>query len=121
MSASSFDDRWPENVPGKFYVDQACLDCSLCGETAPELFTRNEEGGYYYISRQPSSKDEEELLQETIEGCPCEAIFADGDQFDWKSGIPLVRDSIGERQGKIESKQCGHCSQKPKPWWRFWS
>ena len=27
--------RYGENAPGKFYVDNQCIDCDLCRETAP--------------------------------------------------------------------------------------
>ena len=33
-------DKWESNVTGKFYVDQQCIDCDLCRETAPAFFTR---------------------------------------------------------------------------------
>src|SRR5205085_12058975 len=41
--------RYPENVPGKYYVDNQCIDCDLCRETAPNNFTRNDDGGYSYV------------------------------------------------------------------------
>ena len=34
--------RYTDNVPGKFYVDNQCIDCDLCRETAPANFTRKE-------------------------------------------------------------------------------
>ena len=34
------NDKRPESVPGKFYVDSQCIDCDLCRETAPANFTR---------------------------------------------------------------------------------
>ena len=36
------EDKNPENVSGKFYVDSQCIDCDLCRETAPANFTRQE-------------------------------------------------------------------------------
>jgi 4Fe-4S single cluster domain of Ferredoxin I len=30
--------KYPENAPGKFYVDEQCIDCDLCRETAPANF-----------------------------------------------------------------------------------
>ena len=78
MSLESFNQRWPENVKGKHYVDDTCLDCDLCRETAPENFSRNDEEGYSYISKQAANIQEAELIQESIEGCPCESIFDDG-------------------------------------------
>ena len=73
-----FVNRYPENVPGKFYVDDQCIDCDLCRETAPDNFTRNEDGGYSYVYKQPTSPDEETLCKEAMEGCPVEAIGSDG-------------------------------------------
>ncbi|MFM9016496.1 MAG: ferredoxin, partial [Verrucomicrobiota bacterium] len=39
------NDKRPDNVAGKFYVDSQCIDCDLCRETAPKFFTRNEDVG----------------------------------------------------------------------------
>ena len=72
-------DKWDENVTGKFYVDQQCIDCDLCRETAPDFFTRNDDGGYSFVHKQPSSEEEIALCQEALEGCPVEAIGDDGD------------------------------------------
>jgi ferredoxin len=38
--------KYPENVAGKYYVDNQCIDCDLCRETAPDNFKRNDDGGY---------------------------------------------------------------------------
>jgi ferredoxin len=69
----------PENIGGKFFVDDQCIDCDLCRETAPAFFKRNEDGGYSYVYRQPANKDEIALCKEALEGCPVEAIGDDGD------------------------------------------
>ena len=73
-----FDNRHKENVPGKYYVDDACIDCDLCRETAPNNFQRSEEGGFTYVSKQPANPDEEKQCKEAMEGCPVEAIGNDG-------------------------------------------
>lgn len=73
-------DKWPENAAGKFYVDQQCIDCDLCRETAPAFFTRLDEGGYSYVFKQPTTDDEIALCMEALEGCPVEAIGNDGDE-----------------------------------------
>jgi len=70
--------KYPENVAGKFYVDDQCIDCDLCRETAPANFTRNDDGGHSYVFKQPESPDEENLCKEAMEGCPVEAIGSDG-------------------------------------------
>src|SRR5215475_16169823 len=51
--------KYPENVPGKFYVDDQCIDCDLCRETAPANFKRNDDGGHSYVYKQPETPDEE--------------------------------------------------------------
>ncbi|HVM62262.1 MAG TPA: ferredoxin [Verrucomicrobiae bacterium] len=77
---AAFTNRYSDNVLGKFYVDDQCIDCDLCRETAPENFTRNEDGGYSFVFKQPVSPDEEALCKEAMEGCPVEAIGNDGAQ-----------------------------------------
>ena len=71
--------KYPDNVPGKFYVDDQCIDCDLCRETAPENFRRNEDGGYSFLSKQPTTPEEEAQCKEAMEGCPVEAIGNDGE------------------------------------------
>jgi ferredoxin len=70
--------KYPESVPGKYYVDNQCIDCDLCRETAPNNFTRNEDGGYSYVCKQPESPEEEAQCKEAKEGCPVEAIGDNG-------------------------------------------
>ena len=36
--------KYAENVAGAFYVDDQCIDCDLCRETAPASFKRNDDG-----------------------------------------------------------------------------
>jgi ferredoxin len=76
---AELDEKWPENVKGKFYVDEQCIDCDLCRETAPENFTRDEDGGYSFVYKQPTSQEETDLCMEALEGCPVEAIGEDGE------------------------------------------
>jgi ferredoxin len=73
-----FTNKYPDNVTGKFYVDDQCIDCDLCRETAPDNFTRNEDGGYSFVYKQPTTPAEEALCKEAMEGCPVEAIGQDG-------------------------------------------
>src|SRR5574341_2366592 len=59
--------KYPENAGGKYYVDNQCIDCDLCRETAPSNFTRNDDGGYSYVFKQPASPDEETQCKEAME------------------------------------------------------
>ena len=70
--------KFPENVPGKYYVDDQCIDCDLCRETAAANFSRNEDSGHSYVSRQPENEEEENLCKAAMEGCAVSAIGNDG-------------------------------------------
>ena len=70
--------KYAENVAGKFYVDDQCIDCDLCRETAPANFKRNDDGGHSYVYKQAETPEEEALCKESMEGCPVEAIGNDG-------------------------------------------
>ena len=72
------EDKLPENVPGKFYVDRNCIDCDVCRDTAPKNFTRYDENGYSYVYKQPQTPEERELCAEAMDACPVEAIGNDG-------------------------------------------
>ena len=72
--------RLPDNVPGTFYVDENCIDCDACRETAPGSFARNDSEGYSYVCAQPRTEEEVRLCRDALEGCPVEAIGDDGDR-----------------------------------------
>jgi ferredoxin len=71
--------RYSDNTSGKYYVDNQCIDCDLCRETAPSNFRRNDDGGYSFVYKQPENPDEEAQCKEAMEGCPVEAIGNNGD------------------------------------------
>lgn len=73
------NDKRPESVTGKFYVDSQCIDCDLCRETAPKNFTRQDDGGYSYVFKQPEGQEEIDKCMEALEGCPVDAIGKDGE------------------------------------------
>ena len=80
LDMADTSDKWPENIDGKFYVDEQCIDCDLCRETAPDFFSRNDDGGYSFVHKQPKATEDIELCMEALEGCPVEAIGEDGDE-----------------------------------------
>ncbi|HUJ10085.1 MAG TPA: ferredoxin [Verrucomicrobiae bacterium] len=93
-----FANRYLDNVAGRFYVDDQCIDCDLCRETAPNNFTRNEDGGYSYVFKQPGSPDEEALCKEAMEGCPVEAIGSDGEEAGENANISEATPAQPSRQ-----------------------
>jgi len=72
------ENKLPENAPGRFYVDDQCIDCDACRETAPDYFRRNDDRGYSFVHNQPKDDGQTELCKEALEGCPVEAIGEDG-------------------------------------------
>ncbi|MDR1435840.1 MAG: ferredoxin [Puniceicoccales bacterium] len=70
--------RWPQNAPGAYYVDDNCIDCDLCREIASGIFKREDSGGYSYVLRQPENDGENRLCREALESCPAGAIGNDG-------------------------------------------
>jgi ferredoxin len=121
MPLDTFKTRVPENVPGKFYVGDQCMDCDLCRGTAPEVFARNDEGGYSYVKKQPETTDELKRCWEAVAGCCTETIHADGDAFDGMAIPPdpdhVVSSGHGQRAGCCE---CGKSAAQKKRWWQFW-
>ncbi len=74
-------DRYPDNVPGSYYVDDQCIDCDLCRERIPDIFVRNSDAGHSYVRRQPVGAAEIAICEEALESCPVEAIGNDGMLF----------------------------------------
>lgn len=75
---ASKQQKTPENAPGTFYVDDTCIDCDLCRNTAPDFFKRFDEGGYTVVVRQPQTPEGIALAEEALTGCPTDSIGNDG-------------------------------------------
>ena len=72
--------RKSDNAAGKYYVDESCIDCDACRAAAPENFSRNEDGGYSFVAKQPASDEQLQLCIEAMTGCPTESIGDDGEE-----------------------------------------
>jgi len=70
--------RWPENAPGKYFVDESCIASDFCVAVAPANF-RMDESGHAYVFRQPATPEEEKQCREALAGCPVCAIGDNGD------------------------------------------
>ena len=70
--------KYPDNVPGKYYVDETCIFCNLCESLAPDNFRAQDDGTHDVCYKQPSSEDEEIACQEAMASCPVNAIGDDG-------------------------------------------
>lgn len=71
--------KFEQNIKGRYYVDQECIDCNLCSEIASDNFMVNEDEGHDFVYKQPENEEEEELCKEAMESCPVEAIGDDGE------------------------------------------
>lgn len=84
---ADFHERYPDNVPGKYYVDTKCTICGLCETLAPNNFRANESGLYAFVFKQPTTPKEFAQCEEAVESCPCEEIGNDGDRFAWDEPV----------------------------------
>ena len=71
---AELEDKYKDNVAGRYFVDEQCIDCDLCREVAPTCFGRNDKEGHSYVFKQPENEEEEKFCIEAMEGCPVEAI-----------------------------------------------
>lgn len=71
--------KYPENKPGKFYVDKECIACDACVLAAPENFGMDQDDGHAFVKQQPTTPEEEGLCKEAMDGCPVEAIGNNGE------------------------------------------
>ncbi len=70
--------RNPQNVPGKYYVDDQCIACDACCIEAPRFFAMNDEEGRAYVKAQPMCPEEAQEAENALSACPVEAIGNDG-------------------------------------------
>jgi len=75
-------DRYPENVSGRFYVDDSCLPCVVCLEICPSVFHRTDDRDHVFVAKQPETEEEIEACTEAVEACPMNAIGVDGEDYD---------------------------------------
>ena len=73
------ENRYPENAPGRFYVDDACIHCDQCGDSAPHFFRESDDSDHYLVYRQPTEPGDIEQVMEALDDCPVGAIGDDGD------------------------------------------
>ena len=79
QSMAKKENKYPENVPGRFFVDKECIACDACVLAAADNFGMNADDGHAFVKKQPSSPAEEDQCKEAMEGCPVEAIGNNGE------------------------------------------
>ncbi len=68
----------PENVSGKYYVDDQCIACGVCEGSAPENFKMNDDGSHAFCFKQPANDGEEAACKDGMGSCPTNSIGDDG-------------------------------------------
>ena len=79
--------RLPNNVHGKYYTTEDCDGCAYCAMIAPENFDFHKETNTYFVSKQPTSPEEEELMEQLIEDCPIDAVRMDVQYLELERGL----------------------------------
>jgi ferredoxin len=69
----------PENVAGKWFVDENCIACDSCISIAPDHFAMNEDSSHAYTQKQPENPEEEQLCEDAKASCPTDAIGNDAE------------------------------------------
>ncbi|MGZ8919978.1 MAG: ferredoxin, partial [Limisphaerales bacterium] len=61
-----------EEGTGEYFVNDTCIDCDLCRQTAPLYFARKHVGyaGTTYVQRQPLTLSEQRSCRDALEACP---------------------------------------------------
>ncbi len=75
---AELSEKWEDNAPGKYYIDQNCTLCAVCVDIAPKNIKESDDGDHCIVFKQPENDEEIEAMKESIEECPTEAIGDDG-------------------------------------------
>src|SRR5258708_19426091 len=67
-------ERVPENVPGRFFVDNSCIDCDLCRQLAPQTFAESTLGSRSFVFQQPASDEQQHRAMMALVACPTASI-----------------------------------------------
>jgi glyoxylase-like metal-dependent hydrolase (beta-lactamase superfamily II)/ferredoxin len=67
--------RLPENVPGRFFVDDSCIDCAKCREVAPATFADTGRGASCVFA-QPQDPAARHRALMALVACPTASIGA---------------------------------------------
>lgn len=84
------------NAPGRYYVTEGCIGCTLCRETAPGQFRTDSEQGHDYVFRQPQRPEEEHLCAEVKKACPVDAIRDDGPEAGRPAASEVAKTPCGD-------------------------
>ena len=90
---ANIQQRFPENVPGDFFVDATCIDCDTCSQLAPTVF--RDHGEQCSVYHQPETADETRLALMALVACPTGSIGAT-EHHDARIGIDAFPSLVAE-------------------------
>ena len=64
--------RYPDNVPGDFYVDTTCIDCDACRRIEPRVFAQASD--HSSVAQQPTTDEERRRALMALVACPTGSI-----------------------------------------------
>jgi ferredoxin len=68
-----------KTCPESFTSMTSALTATCAGKPHPANFMRSDEGGYFYVFKQPTTPEGKALCKEATGGCPVEAIGHNGE------------------------------------------
>jgi ferredoxin len=71
---ADINEKWDDNVAGKWFVDKSCILCSVCATVAPDNFRESEQGDHDVVYKQPENDQELAACKDAKEQCPVESI-----------------------------------------------
>jgi len=71
---ADFRSKRPDNVPGKFFIDDTCISCAACWQAAPQNIDTHPIETYAFITKQPETREEHEHCLTAKKLCPVGAI-----------------------------------------------
>ncbi len=63
-----------ESKKVQFFVSEDCNGCGLCKSIAPDFFDCVEYAYYYFVTRQPESQSDVDLLRDASSLCVVDAL-----------------------------------------------
>lgn len=106
-SMARLSDRLPENAPGEYYVDASCIDCAVCREVAPGVFTSADSAtDQSYVHRQPGDAAERLRAAMALVACPTSSIGTTR-KVDLSAAVRAFPERVED-----EVYFCGYASEK---------
>ena len=83
--------RLSGNVNGDFFVDDTCIDCDLCRQISPEVFTAS--GETSVVTKQPASSSTVRSAEMALVTCPTSSIGTES-KHDLEAAIASYPEAV---------------------------